>query len=68
MYLARIMVPPFDSERRRVNIKKVFDLSVKDGVKPKQLLMAKSLFEDESALTPSPSQKLESEIFKIQNA
>ena len=63
--LARIMDPPFDSERKRVNIEKVFNSTVRVGVKPRHLTLAKSMFDDESALAPSPNQKLELEIFKI---
>ena len=65
MQLARIMDPPFDSERRRVNIEKVFDPSINVGVKPKYLTLAKSMFDDQSTLAPSPNQKLKLEIFKF---
>ena len=65
MELACIMDPPFDSDRRRVNIQKVFDPAVKVGVKPKHLVLAKSMFHDESALAPSPNQKLKLEIYKM---
>ena len=65
MQLARIMDPPFDLERRRVNIEKLFDPAVTVGVKPKHLIMANSMFDDESTLAPSPNQKLKLEIFKI---
>ena len=65
MELARIMDPPFNSDRSRVNIEKVFDPSINAGVKPKHLMLTQSIFEDESVLTPSPNQKLKLEIFKI---
>ena len=67
MELARIIDPPFDSERRRVNIQKVLDPAVKVGVKPKHLILVKSMFDDESALAPSPKQKLQLEIYKLPN-
>ena len=67
MQLARIMDPPFDLERRRVNIEKLFDPVVKVGVKPKHLVLAKSLLPDELVLAPSPNQKLQVEIFKVPN-
>ena len=63
--LARILDPPFDSVRRRVNIEKVFDPSVTAGVKPKYLTLATTMFDDQTVLAPSPNQKLKIEIFKI---
>ena len=65
MELARIMDPPFNADQSRVNIEKVSDPSVNVGVKPKHMELAKSMFDDESALAPSPNQKLKLEIFKI---
>ena len=65
MELACIMDPPFDSERRRVNIQKVLDPAVKVGVKPKHLTLAVCMFDDESALAPSPNQHLKLEIYKL---
>ena len=65
--LARIMDPPFDTEHRRVNIEKVYDPAVKVGVKPKHLILAKSMFDDESVLAPSPNQKLKLQIYKLPN-
>ena len=65
MELARIMDPPFNSDRTRVNIEKVFDPSVNVGVKPKHLMLAKSKFDDESEFTLSSNQTLKLEIFKI---
>ena len=65
MQLARIMDPPFDSDRRRVNIEKVFDLSINVGVKPKYLTLARTMFDDQLVLTPSPNQKLKVQIFKV---
>ena len=67
MELACIMDPPFDTERRRVNIQKVFDPAVKVGVKPKHLVLAKCMFDDESVLAPSPNQHLKLEIYKLPN-
>ena len=65
MELARIMDPPFNSNGTRVNIEKVFDPSVKVGVKPKHMELANSKFDDESEFIPSPNQILKLEIFKI---
>ena len=65
MELACIMDPPFDSERKRVNIQKVLDPAVRVGVKAKYLTLAKCMFDDESALVPSPNQKLKLEIYKL---
>ena len=63
--LARIMDPPFNAHRSRVNNEKVFDPSVNVGVKPKHMMLSKSKFEDESWSEPSPNPTLSLEIFKI---
>ena len=67
MELARIMDPPFNSDRSRVNIEKVTDPAVNVGVKPKHMMLAKSMFDDELASTSSSNQTLKLEIFKIPN-
>ena len=53
MKLAHIMDPPFNSDRNRVKIEKIFNSSVKVRFKPKHLTLAKSMFDDDLALTPS---------------
>ena len=66
MELARVINPPFNANRTRVNIEKVFDPSINVGVKPKHIIFAQSMFDEgDSVLTSSPAQSLKLEIFKI---
>ena len=65
MQLSEILDPPFDAAQKRVNIRSLLNASMYAGVKPKHLILAKSMFDGDDQLSPSSNQKIKIKLYKI---